>query len=44
MTICNKCGYKWQNKVLNPKGCPRCKVRLDAPKPQNSIINEELIA
>jgi len=29
---CEKCGYEWKSRVQNPKSCPRCKARLDAPK------------
>lgn len=29
---CIKCEYEWEPKVPNPKACPRCKKRQDAPK------------
>jgi len=29
---CYKCGYEWETRTENPKACPRCKTRLDAPK------------
>lgn len=32
MVHCNACGYEWKPRVDKPKACPRCKVRLDAPK------------
>lgn len=32
MNKCKSCGYEWQPRVLNPKACPRCKARLDAPE------------
>jgi len=32
MAKCNKCKYEWEPRVPDPKACPRCKSRLDAPK------------
>jgi len=32
MANCPKCNYQWVSRVKNPKACPRCKSRLDAPK------------
>ena len=26
---CPRCAYEWWCRVLGPKACPRCKVRLD---------------
>lgn len=26
---CQKCEYKWESRVEDPKSCPRCKTRLD---------------
>jgi len=28
--------YTWDARKENPKSCPRCKKRLDAPKPKTS--------
>ena len=28
---CPKCDYEWDARVTEPKSCPRCKHRLDAP-------------
>ena len=29
---CDKCGYVWKNKKVDPVSCPRCKCRFDYPK------------
>lgn len=29
---CDKCGYKWNNRLIEPVSCPRCKRRFDYPK------------
>ena len=26
---CYKCDYFWEERINNPKECPRCKARLD---------------
>lgn len=36
MVTCKQCGYEWKPRVDEPKACPRCKVRLDAPKGKKS--------
>jgi len=27
--LCNRCGYLWKPRSLDPKSCPRCKRRKD---------------
>ena len=36
MIKCKACGYEWQPRIVNPKSCPRCKARLDAPKKEKA--------
>ena len=34
---CNFCDYQWEERVEQPKACPRCKRRFD------SIIEEKFV-
>lgn len=31
---CWSCSYEWEPRVPKPKECPRCKARLDRPRPE----------
>jgi len=37
IVLCEKCEYEWENRIENPKSCPRCKYRFDYKEIKNGV-------